>query len=396
MLMLDPENDQGFSITSGDVVTEITDVDFPPKQTPAVGLAGGGAVLNNALYVLGEDGIIYGSDDGDGTAWSALNFIAAARDPDGGVYLAKHHDNLIAMGTSTIEVFYDAGNATGSPLSRRQDVSYNIGCVSAESVWEIGDRLFFAGVDSAGAIEVYAFEQFTPRKISTDTIDSFITQAVQKDGYSLMGSGFTAVGHDFYILTLHTVPSDISPELTLVYDSTVGLWYIWETTANDVTNLPLVAWTRHIDLSTQYGQGILSNGDLISVNDNLLPSDTLLASIYVDSGYVDSGYVVTQGAVGTDITLTVRTGMYDGGSNRYKYPSSIRYAGNRTPNSQTLTIKWADETNTFNTGRSQDMSINSKEHRLGRFQRRNHEITYAGSDKTWIEGLEMVFEVGNN
>jgi len=397
LLMLDPQNDEAWSITTGDTVAQITDTDFPTEQTPAVGLAHGGAVLNNALYVLGENGTVYGSDDGTGTAWSALNFIDASRSADGGVFLGSHHDNLVVMGPASMEFFYDAGNSTGSPLSRRQDVSYSIGCAFGQSVWHPGDRLFFVGVDESGALGVFLLEQFAPRKISTDNIEAMLTQAVVKDSYGVIGSGFSAAGHDYYTMTLHTTPDSIWAETTLIYDDTVGLWYIWDLAINSISNFPLVDWTKREGLSTQYGQGILSNGDIISANDDLLVYDTLLGATYVDTDYVATGYVASSADSGTAIAMTVRTGMFDGQTNRYKYPESIRFVGNRTPNSQTLTIKWANENNvTFNAGRSQDTSLNSKEHRLGRFQRRNHEISYSGTDKIWLEALEMPVEGGNN
>jgi len=301
------------------------------------------------------------------------------------------------MGTSSIEVFYDAGNSSGSPLSRRQDVSWGLGCASAESVWEIGDRIFFASVDESGALGIHVLEQFTPSKISTDTIDSFITQAVINDGYTLMGSGCSAAGHDYYVLSIVLTPDAVTVETSMVYDATVGLWAFWNTDINDLSQFPLVAWTQRDGLTTQIGQGILANGDIITMNDNLGTQDTLLGSSYVDADYVDTGYVAESADSGTVIAMTARTGMFDAGSNRYKYPESIRYVGDRTPTSQTLSIKWSDENNvTFGSNRSQDMSINSKEHRLGRFQRRNHEIAYSGTDKAWIEALELVIEVGNN
>jgi len=391
IILTDPQNDEAWSVTTGDTVAAVSDGDFPST------LAAGGAVLNNALYVLGEDGVVYGSDSGDGTSWDALNFIGATRDPDGGVYLARHHDNLAVFGPASVEFFYDAGNPSGSPLSRRQDVTYQIGCAIPESVWEIGDRLFWAGVDAAGAIEFYTLENFTPRKISTPTIDSMLTQSVVKDSYTVIGSGFSGAGHDYYIVTFATVPDDLATETTLVYDDTMGLWYIWYTDVNDIVNLPLVGWTKRDGITTQFGQGILSNGDIININDSLNPQDTILASLYVLDDYVFDGYVQATAATGTVIALKSRSGMYDGGTNKYKYPVSLRFVGDRTPSSQTLTLKWANENNSsFNSGRSQDMSINSKEHRLGRFQRRNHQIEYSGTDDIWLEGLEMPLEVGND
>jgi hypothetical protein len=397
LILVNPESDEAFTIATNGTVTEITDTDFPPKDTPAVGLAHGGAVLNNVLYVLTETGLVYGSDNGDATSWNALNFLGASRSNDGGVYLGKHHDNLAVMGPSTIELFYDAGNSTGSPLSRRQDVAYNIGCGSAESVWEVGDRMFFIGVTSPGMLGVYSLENFGLSKISDAPTDSFITQSIVKDGFEAVGSGFAAHGHWFYCLTLKSTPGDITPAITLVYDAVVNKWYEWDITVNDLSKFPIVDFGKREADTSRAGDGLFANGDIFTINDDILPLDSLLASTYWVDDYAETGYVTEASGSGTNIVMKSRTGMYDGGSNRYKYPSSLRFAGDRTPNSQTLTIKWADENNSsFNTGRSQDMSINSKEHRLGRFQRRNHEITYSGSDIVRIEALEMKLEVGQD
>ena len=183
LVLIDAENDQAFTITTGDVVTEITDSNFPPKLGTPVGLAYGGAALDNYLFVLGEDGIIYNSNLADPTTWTALDYLEAERSPDGGIYLGKHHDNLVAYGVRTIEFFWDARNSTGSPLNRRQDTAYQIGCTSGESVWEEGDRAFFVGNDFSGSLKVYTLENFGISRISTATIDSYLTQVVTKEGY---------------------------------------------------------------------------------------------------------------------------------------------------------------------------------------------------------------------
>ncbi len=386
LVLIDSENDQAFTISSGDVVAEITDTNFPPKQTPAVPLASGGAVLDNYLFVLGTNGTIYNSNLGDETTWGALDYLNAEREPDGGVYLGKHHDNIVAYGNTTVEFFYDAANTAGSPLSRRQDIAFNIGCASGESVWEEGDRAFFIGVNFSGALGVYTLEQFQPRKISTPSIDSFLTQAMVKDGFAVMGSGLSAQGHIFYILTIYTTPSDIVPDITLVYDDTTALWGEWETSINDITKFPLVAWTKRQD-ADRYGEGVLVNGDIISLNDDLLPQDTLLASIYVDDGYIDDGYITESGAVGTSITMKSRTGMFDGGTTEYKYPTGLRVIANSM--SQDVTVRWADEENVFNAGYTLDLSTKDKLTRLGRFERRNFEVEYSGDASIKLEGVEV-------
>ena len=129
----------------------------------------------------------------------------------------------------------------------------------------------------------------------------------------------------------------------------------------------------------------------------MLPLDSLLASTYWVTGYAEAGYVTEASGSGTNIELKTRTGMFDAGTNRYKYPSTIRFVGDRTSSSQTLSISWANENNdSFGTARTQDMSTDSKEHGLGRFQRRNHELSYSGDEVVRLEALEMKFEVASD
>lgn len=389
LVLLDPENNQGFIITTGDAVTEITDTDFPPKQTPNVGLAYGGAVLDKYLFVVGEDGVIYSSGVNDPSAWAALDFLDAERETDGGQYLGKHHDNIVVYGDRTIEFFYDSGNTTGSPLSRRQDLAYQIGCATGESVWEEGDRTFFISVDFSGALKVSTLEDFGIRTVSTSTIDSLLTQAITKNGYYANGSGFSASGHTYYILNLYLTPSDSEPTTTLVYDATTGLWGDWETTINGLTKFPLMAWSTRNGTQSRYGEGILFNGDLISINDNFVPQDTLLASTYMTTGYVATGYVLESSESGTAINMKIRTGQSDGGIATEKTMPHIQHTGDRTTTAQNLTIKWAKENNSsFNSGVTVDTSKKQRVNRLGKFERINFEIDYSGTEVLRLEALE--------
>jgi len=397
LVLLDSENGQGWVITTAGGVTEITDTDFPPKQTPAVPLAYGGAVLDTYLFVLGTNGTIYQSATLDASVWGALDFLNASREPDGGVYLGKHHDNIVVLGFGTIEFFYDAGNSVGSVLSRRQDLSYNTGCSSGESVWEEDDRLFWVGPNSSGSLGVYTMMNFQLKKISTSTIDSFITQAIERDGYSSVGCGLSGQGHIYYTLTLYRTPSDVSPEITLVWDDVTGLWSEWYSTVNDMTKFDLIAWTKRGGASERFGEGIISNGDLISINDSLGAQDTLVGATYVTTGYVVAGYVKNTSDTGTAIEMKSRPGMVDGGTNQWKYPTEYRFVGDETANSQTLTLKWSNENNlAFNTGRTMDTSKYQKITRCGRFRRRNHELSYAGTDRIRLEAIEGDMPVGDN
>ena len=101
--------------TSTDVATKITDGQYPSLT------ARGLVFLDGTYYVMDKDGTIWGSDSNDVFSWTSLNQISAAIEPDGGVCLAKSGQYVVAFGNYTTEFFYDAGNATGSPLSPVQN-----------------------------------------------------------------------------------------------------------------------------------------------------------------------------------------------------------------------------------------------------------------------------------
>jgi len=238
LVIIDQENDEGWYIASGADTTllEILDADFPSP------LARGGAVLNGKLYLMNTAGEILESDIEDPTAWNPLNFKTAEVEPDGGVMLAKHHEHIVAIGNRTLEFFYDAGNPTGSTLNVRTDISYDVGAIKADTVAYINNRLYFVGQDKTGPVAVYMLDNFNLSKVSSETVDSFLTSAVVADNIGLLASGFVSGGRDFYLLTTFNVITDIKPVESLVYVSTRGWWGHWDLQLPDVDYCPIVDW----------------------------------------------------------------------------------------------------------------------------------------------------------
>jgi hypothetical protein len=391
LVILDPENNEGWYISSGASTTlvAISDTDFPPEQTPALQLAKGGAVLNGALYVMATNGEIFGSDTEDPTSWGALNFLTAEINPDPGVYLTDHGQNIAAFGTRTIEFFYDAANATGSPLSPRTDVEHDVGTIDHNTVWNDGTRIFFVNLNPSGDMNVSVLQNFQLQKISNTDIDTFITSSVITDSLMMNGSGFTSGGHSYYILTIYYVSGVVVPLTSLVFDATQGTWSRWELMHTGIDDFPLMDLTR--SNATLAGDGILSNGDIVTIADDKNPQDSTEAQIYVVADYVDPGYISDTGSTGTAIDMTIITGPEDFGTRNYKHADNLRAVINPTTASEDLTIQWSDQGNdNYNTGRTLDLSNhNNKLTRCGRFRTRNHKITYSGDEQIEIEALEM-------
>lgn len=389
LVFLDPENNEGWYINSSDAVTEITDADFPST------LAHGGAELDGFLFIMDEDGTIWHSDFEDATSWDALNFIDASKENDGGVYLTKLDNHIVAFGSRSTEFFYNAGNPTGSVINRRPDVYFNIGCGQPLSVVENGVDLKFLGKTKQGALSVYQLQNFSLKKISTSTIDAFITDSVSQADIKILAGGMYSQGHNFYLMSFYTTPSDIQNSLTLVYDSYSQIWGVWNTTLSEwsaFSGLPLIMWSISTTDFDQFGYGMMINGDRITIRTNFSPTDAFSSQYYIEdqNDYVVTDYVEVFGGTGTPIELITRIGQKDHDVNNNKFTRSLEWVGDYTENSQTLTVKWSDEADDdFNAGKSLDLSDRRKLTRLGKSNRRTYQLEYSGDEIIRGEAIEL-------
>jgi len=388
LIILDPENNEGWSLNSSDTLSAISDADFPPNATHSATLCYGGAVLDGYVFVGDTDGNLYNSDNGSTTAWTSTSYQEAEREPDGGVYVGKHHDHIVFYGVRTTEFFYDASNASGSPLNRRQDIAYTIGCADGRSVWEAGDVHFLVGTDSPGARRVYKLQDFQLVEISPPDMSSLITQSIVKDSVLIQGSGFSANGKLFYIMTLYQLASHVVPYITLVYDDDNGIWYEWDTGINSMTKFPLMDWSIRSS-GSRYGEGIFTNGDVFTLNDNFSPTDSSLTIKILADGIVEPGIVATIPGSSDTIAMSIRSGTTDFGSWDRKFPGPLSVIGDRTSISQTLSVSWSNEdSNSFNTAKSMDLSNFKRLNRTGYFHRRNHNLSITSTDQVRLEAIE--------
>lgn len=387
LVLLDVENNKGYTISSGASTTlvEITDVQFPPKDTPALTIARGGASLNGTLYVYCTNGTIHNSDVEDPTSWAG-DFKTSEIESDPGVACIKHNNNIATFGTWTTEFFYDNANKVGSPLNVRTDIIQSIGCANLDTLWSSGNEVFFVGQNKTGDLSVFFLSNYQLKKISKTDLDTFLTTSVITDALKIAGTGFTAGGHLFYILTIYSVSTDIVPLTSLVYDSFKQTWGVWELAHSGINDCPLIQWTSAT--GTRAGQGILSNGDIITIVDDNNPQDTTEAQVYVLAGYVDTGYITDTSGTGNDIELEIIIGPADFETREYKYPKNLYLISEKT--TSIITVSWSDQDNdSFNTGRTVDLSNpGNKLTRTGRFRSRNHKISYTGTNQIQLEAIE--------
>jgi len=392
LVILDTENNEGWTIAIGTptVLVAITDVAFPPNQSPSLQLTKGGAELNGTLYVYTTDGQIWNSAVEDPTSWNTLDSIVSEVRSDGGVALFKHSNHIAALGERSLEFFYDNANPTGSPLSPRTDVTHDIGTVNFDTFYGDGNASYFVGLTESGDVGVYLLQNFSLTKISKNDIDSMLTSAVVTDSVRVVGSGFSAGGRGFYVLTLYNLSGGIvASETSLVYDSSTGFWNPWELAHDGINDYPLVDWTR--SSGTRAGNGILSNGDILTISDDFNPQDAVEAQVYVDADYVDMGYISDTGVSGNKIPFEIITGAGSFGTQNNKFIGTTRIKGRPTNNPEQLLVQWSDESNkNYNAGRTIDLSNQkNKLNRCGSFKRRNFKLSGAFSERVEIESVEV-------
>ena len=248
--------------SDGSSLTQVTDVDFPSTTT----LRKGSGYLNGVSYVLDVTANLRGSDPNDFSSWDPLNVLVAQIEPDRGVRVAKQLVYIIVFKEWTTEVFHDAGNSTGSPLSSVEGALMEFGCFKADSVQDMDDTLFFLSATQKGSIGVHMISKLKVSKISTSALDRLLEAADYSSGvYSWSAK---VAGHAFYVLT---VPAS---NFTFAYDVEVTEWFQWTDTNGNY--LPIVAATA------DSAQNVIvqheSNGCLYYLSGNTFTDDGALFS----------------------------------------------------------------------------------------------------------------------
>lgn len=217
------------------VSTRCVDADMPTPHMPYP------IYLDGYIFLIkNSSSDLYNSDADVPLSWTAGNFISAELNSDLSIRPVKAKNYMVIMGYRSLEYFYDAANATGSPLSRNDSPYRAIGFVTGLCV--IGDTTYFVGQDTNQNLSVYMMNSFKVEKVSNSVVDStlqaFSSVANTKGQVNLNKDGFclSLDGHTFYAL--------VTPQTTWVYDIDEKFWY--EFKGSDGTVLKIeAAWCMY-------------------------------------------------------------------------------------------------------------------------------------------------------
>lgn len=419
-------------------ITQVTDIDYPSTTVR------GAVYLNGNFYVMAPDGTIWGSADDDASSWATDNFISAEFEPDDGVCLSKYMNYVVALGQWTVEMFWDAANATGSPLSPVQNGVMLVGCAHGDSVVQVESTLLWiaqrkgSGSTSQKGRFIAMLQGTNYTQISTSDIDRVLDADDLATVYSSIAS---LSGHTFYMLTLGT------SAVTLVYDMQSKIWYVWtRRTATSPVTITALTQSNGLATATAAAHG-LSDGDFVTISGATQAGYNLSLPVTVTSSSqftypvaaatvspATGSPVVTGSTEGTfdmsasinfnstqmmldvgtgnlwtfaasvytdnsqPIDMRIRTNSIDNGNNETKFCSSVSAIGDITATADTALMRHSDDdfqTNTFY--RRFDLSQRRPALlRWGKYRRRSWEYRYNGTLAHRLGALEVEIEQGNS
>jgi hypothetical protein len=293
-----------------------------------------------------DEGNLRNSDLNSITAYTVGNTIAPNMAPDPPVAVAVRGEYVVSWGTGSREVFYNAGNPTGSPLSRVANLFRRSGTVDQRSVTTLGDDIYYVSGARFGDVSVKRLRSWEDQTVSTPQV-SKILGTLSATGGQIYASGFQLGGYDYLALTALTTSEEVS---LLQLES--GDFLLLESGDNFILdgagpetaafgrmlvyNIGLNIWSEWDCSEATYIVGVGSGG-----------TNKLLATSRVDTdGEMYTIAPASAGELHTDdgvaFTMEIRTSKLDFGTPKNKTFSSIELIAD-TEASGSTTLEYSDD-----------------------------------------------------
>lgn len=348
---------KGYYISTTDVVTEITDPQFPTPHLPYP------VFMDGYLFLQKTTGEIFNCDITDITAWQSTSYIEPESYPDGAVAICRQNNLLVSLGVNSVEFFYDAANAPpGSPLSRNQQAIIQYGCASGTSVAQEEGLVIFVAASATGEKFVVAVEGTKDTPISTEAINRILIG----EGSNIADCwGFLTrqKGHLLYVLNLP------SGGRTVVYDFNTKMWHEWSWYDGSTDSVfPMVDATEFQDQAYFLHQ---ANGKIYKAS----------PTVYQDDSRA--------------LKVLVQTSRFDGETAKVKFMDRIEVIGDWQTTTSNLNVYWSDDDyKTWTSARTVDLSSRAYLYRCGSFRRRAFKLYSEANTPLRLNAIEAEVRVG--
>lgn len=343
------------TIDSANTQVKCVDADMPVHLPMPVFLDG------YIFVVKAGTADIYNSDNDNPLSWTAGNFINAEIEGDIGNGLAKINNYLVCFGSKSIEYFWDAAIATGSPLQRNDTPVKFIGYISGLSY--IGNKLFFIGAGFGDHPDVFMLEDFKVSALGTSSFRRHL-ENLSGDLTTLIKAKVVSIdGNTFYVI--------YTGSATYVLNLDTNLMTRWGYQTG--STFPM---TNAISMVTTSGTTTLFT----------LNTDQAIyrfsATLYQDNGVTFSVIFVTQ--------------KEEFETYNQKFMYSLTLWADKVSVSTPMTVQWTDDDyNTYNTGHDLDLFTEKPQiQRLGRFRYRAFKFTFTANQPMRFYGVEVDINIG--
>ena len=213
------DHDYGYIFnTSTNVLTQITDVDFPGADT---------LTSQDNRFIVTKNGRVYFSDLNNGTAWTGVNVYTPSYKADQVKAVISLQEEIYNFAENSIEIYYDDGE---TPFQRVSRSSIQYGIIAPESLQVVANTILCLGKLPNGQPQIL---QIAPNhEVSLVAPASILYQIGQYQNLSnsYAWSYSAPDGAVFYVLTIPAA------EKTFVYDLTTKDWHEWSSKISTQSN----------------------------------------------------------------------------------------------------------------------------------------------------------------
>lgn len=376
---------EGYVYTTNAAGTKITDVDFPTPHVPFPVFIDGYLFLAKA-----GTGDIYNSDLNDPAIWTAGSFISSELYPDDIQALLKVNNYLLAVGTQGCEYFYDAANATASPLARYEGASLPFGTSFPNAIASNKDTVILLANSGDGEGVLKKIEDFKHTDIPCEFVLSLLNTSVNSTGPGVIrGYLFRQQSELFYGLCFNGTLTSASPTSvttpTFAFSFSTGQWF----ELNYKSSFVFPVYFTSLSTSDRLYTSIAGSYE-----------GKVFFGLMSSLSYRDS----LDGVATDNILQELRTKVFDFGTLNGKTMSRVGlvYTANTIPgNFGGITLYATDDAwDSFSQVRTMtNPSVSSTEGfpfitQLGRFRQRAFKITFASTNQVRWKALEFDINKG--
>ena len=366
-LFMTSASNKGYYYPSGGSITEITDTDFPAKQTPARTITGSFVHFDGFNGIMCTDGTFWHSDVNSASSWTSTATIEAQDQPDAGVAAIKYRNYIILFGKSSYEPHINTGNAAGAVVSRVSGAARKVGLINQYAVTQIGDNIAWCGTQNG--VGVFMLDGMEPRRISTFPVE---TRLRQKTGTARLHV-LSSWGRAKLLLTFESSLNQSG----YLYDPDTGLWSEWRSQNGYITQ----GDSLQLDSSTYGCFFVGANGDRsYRRNSNTGSGGSEIYTSFLDFGTSNRKRMLSVSVVGHSF-LGTQGSVYVGYLDKsYNFPSAYPN-GYSDPRQFVLSGSGTRE--------------NPRIYRWGTFVSRSFYVTWSGlsaGNLFALEALEIEYE----